>query len=121
MTNEKDSTTRWAIAGSVAAVAGAVVCCIGPLVLLSLGIGGAGVASLSALEAYRPVFMVAAAASLAVAFYRTYFRHRNDSCGDEACGESEPKWADVVLLWGATLVVGLFFSWPYVSRLGLLN
>jgi mercuric ion transport protein len=35
---------------------GASLCCVGPLVLLALGIGGAWVGGLTALEPLRPVF-----------------------------------------------------------------
>ena len=41
------------IAGVLAAI-GASVCCVGPLVLLALGIGGSWVGSLTAMEPYRP-------------------------------------------------------------------
>ena len=40
-------------AGVLAAI-GASVCCVGPLVLLMLGIGGAWVANLTAVEPLRP-------------------------------------------------------------------
>lgn len=44
------------IAGALAAV-GASVCCVAPLVLLALGIGGAWISNLTALEPLRPVFI----------------------------------------------------------------
>lgn len=44
------------IAGVLAAI-GASVCCVGPLVLLALGIGGTWVSKLTAMEPYRPVFI----------------------------------------------------------------
>lgn len=44
------------IAGALAAM-GASVCCVGPLVLLALGIGGSWVGSLTAMEPYRPIFI----------------------------------------------------------------
>jgi len=44
------------IAGILAAIA-ASVCCVGPLVLLGLGISGAWISSLTALEPYRPIFI----------------------------------------------------------------
>ena len=40
------------VAGVLAAI-GASVCCVGPLVLLTLGIGGAWIANLTALEPTR--------------------------------------------------------------------
>lgn|ERR1017187_572281 len=44
------------IAGAVAAV-GASVCCVGPLILLMLGVGGTWVGSLTAMEPFRPLFI----------------------------------------------------------------
>ncbi len=44
------------IAGALAAI-GASVCCVGPLVLLTLGVGGSWVGSLTAMEPYRPIFI----------------------------------------------------------------
>lgn len=45
-------------------------CCWLPVVLLAVGVSGAGIAS--ALEAYRPLFMVVTFGFLAMAFYFTY-------------------------------------------------
>jgi hypothetical protein len=42
---------------SVLAGIGASLCCVAPLVLLSLGLGGAWVANLTTFEPVRPVFM----------------------------------------------------------------
>jgi mercuric ion transport protein len=44
---------------SAAAAIGASLCCVVPLVLVSLGISGAWLASLTALEPYRPLFAMA--------------------------------------------------------------
>ena len=44
------------IAGVVAGI-GASVCCVGPLVLLLLGVSGAWIGNLTALEPYRPFFI----------------------------------------------------------------
>lgn len=59
------------VAGALAAV-GASVCCVGPLLLLALGIGGAWVSNLTAVEPIRPYFMAAALLFLAFAFRRLY-------------------------------------------------
>lgn len=118
---DDDSTRQWAIFGSFAAVAGAVVCCVGPALVLSIGAGSASVAGLS-LEAYRPLFGVAAAASLAVAFYRTYgskvWMHH---CGDDSCGPDSPDLVDQLVVWGSALLVGSFFLWPYLPSPGIAN
>ncbi|GAC1327011.1 MAG: mercuric transport protein MerT [Collimonas sp.] len=59
------------IAGVLAAV-GASVCCVGPLLLLALGIGGTWVGSLTAMEPYRPYFISLTLLFLGLAFRRLY-------------------------------------------------
>jgi len=59
------------IAGTVAAV-GASLCCVGPLVLLALGVGGTWIANLTALEPYRPLFAGLTLLFLGLAFRRLY-------------------------------------------------
>ena len=61
------------VAGVLAAI-GASVCCVGPLVLLTLGIGGAWIANLTALEPMRPWFIVATLIFLGLAFRRLYLQ-----------------------------------------------
>ncbi|GAB3245147.1 mercuric transport protein MerT [Chitinimonas naiadis] len=59
------------IAGTLAAI-GASVCCVGPLVLLALGIGGAWVGNLTAMEPYRPFFIGLTLLFLGLAFRKLY-------------------------------------------------
>ncbi|MGE4056507.1 MAG: mercuric ion transporter MerT [Vicinamibacterales bacterium] len=59
-------------AGGLAAIL-ASTCCLGPLVLLLLGFSGAWIGNLTALEPYRPYFIVAAVLALFSA-YRQIFR-----------------------------------------------
>lgn len=61
------------VAGALAAI-GASVCCVGPLVLLALGIGGAWIAHLTALEPLRPWFITATLLFLGLAFRRLYLQ-----------------------------------------------
>ena len=59
------------IAGVLAAM-GASVCCVGPLVLLALGIGGSWVGSLTAMEPYRPFLIGLTLLFLGLAFRKLY-------------------------------------------------
>lgn len=59
------------VAGALAAI-GASVCCVGPLVLLMMGIGGVWVANLAAVEPMRPFFVGATLLFVALAFRRLY-------------------------------------------------
>jgi hypothetical protein len=59
------------MAGALAAI-GASVCCVGPLVLLALGIGGTWVGSLTAMEPFRPWFIGLTLLFLGLAFRKLY-------------------------------------------------
>ena len=73
------------IAGVIAAV-GASVCCVGPLVLLALGISGAWIGNLTALEPYRPLFIGLTFLFLFLAFRKLYVVPR--ACPpDAACAD----------------------------------
>lgn len=105
---------------SIATMVGAVVsaflasaCCIGPLLLALLGLGGAGL--LIKLEPYRPYFTVAALATLGAGFWFTYRKPKvveGDDCG---CEHPKSNRLGKILLWGVTVVVIGFWSFPYVA------
>jgi mercuric ion transport protein len=70
------SNANASLFASALAAIGASVCCVGPLVLLMLGIGGAWVAHLTALEPLRPWFIAATLLFLGLAFHRLFLRPR---------------------------------------------
>lgn len=107
---------KWSVGSVVGALIAsfmASLCCIGPLVLALLGIGGAGL--LVKLERYRPYFIVLTLSLLAVGFYFTYRKPKGVE-GD-ACGCEHPKASRVgrVMLWIATIIVAAFLSFPYLA------
>jgi len=61
-----------AITAGVLAAIGASICCVGPLVLLGLGISGAWIGTLSAFEPYRPVLIGVTLVFLALALRKLY-------------------------------------------------
>ena len=65
---------KGSLIASVLAAIGASLCCVGPLVLLTLGIGGAWIANLTALEPLRPWFITATLLFLGLAFRRLYLQ-----------------------------------------------
>ena len=52
------------------------LCCVIPLILLALGIGGSWLSSLSLLKPYRPLFIGATLLLLTFAFHRIYLAPR---------------------------------------------
>ena len=103
-------------AGALSAL-GASTCCVLPLVLVSVGIGGAWVAQLRELERFYYVFLAFALAAFGYAFYRLYLRPA--SCApDAACATPQVRTRQRVAFW-ATLVTAklLVLSPLYVPYL----
>src|SRR5437899_12410983 len=102
------------VPGAVASGLLASVCCIGPLLLAALGIGGAGL--LARFESYRPAFTAATFALLGVGFWLAY-RTPKVTEGD-ACGCEYPKANRLgrVLLWMAAAVAIVFWAAPYIME-----
>ena len=120
MDNSEESRTTLAtsatLVGAVMAAVAASACCVGPLIVAMLGLGGAG--ALMALTPYRPLFLTVTAVLLGIGFYMIYGRRPalntsgNDSMEGDACGcdEAAPRRTRGVakaLLWVATAVVTL--------------
>ncbi|TYO97606.1 mercuric ion transport protein [Geothermobacter ehrlichii] len=76
-------------------------CCIGPLLLVFLGIGSAG--ALSAFEPWRPIMMALTFLFLGLAFYLTYREPKAAGCADAACDRVGRKRFRKLLLWIVTL------------------
>ena len=74
---------RALFAGGVAAIL-ASVCCLGPLVLLMLGFGGAWIANLTAFGPYSPIFIVVALVALFLA-WRGIWRPESKCAPGEVC------------------------------------
>lgn len=80
-------------------------CCILPLVLVTLGISGAWVGSLTVLEPYKPLFLTSAAIFLGLGYWRVYFRTRPLCAEGSYCARSSSSRLTKVALWGATVLV----------------
>jgi mercuric ion transport protein len=103
------------VAGILAAV-GASVCCVGPLVLLALGVSGAWIGSLTALEPYRPFFIGLTLLFLGLAFHHLYFARRACTPGSACANPRTLKHQRLVFWIVAILVLGLI-SVPWLAPL----
>jgi len=99
--------------GDWAALA-ASICCLGPLALALLGLGGGAV--LLKLEAYRAYFLVGTGALLGAAFYITYRRPPAEDCrpGTLCANPASRKWQKAAL-WIVTGVL-LLAAFPYYAK-----
>jgi mercuric ion transport protein len=105
---------RASLLSSALAAIGASVCCVGPLALLMLGIGGAWVANLTAVEPLRPWFIGATVLFLSLAFRRLYLR-------PQVCEPGIPCAEPIVLrrqrwiFWIVTLALLALLSVPWLA------
>jgi len=120
--NRTDGSPKWSLAGAVAAAVGATVCCTAPLLLFSLGIGGAWIGTLTAMEKHRPFWTAATLVFLGLAFLRVYRKRGTEACASEASCPPDTGRRDKVLLWiVAVLVLGLLalpYAIPYAFASG---
>jgi mercuric ion transport protein len=58
--------------GAVLAAISASACCVGPFLLLSLGIGGAWISTLTAMEPARPFFIILTLVFMALGYRKLY-------------------------------------------------
>lgn len=105
------------IAGVLAAI-GASVCCVGPLALLTLGIGGAWIANLTALEPLRPWFIAATLLFLGLAFRRLYLQPQICEPG-AMCAEPIVLKRQRLIFWVVALALLALLSVPWLAPLFL--
>ncbi|RVT49634.1 mercuric ion transporter MerT [Rubrivivax albus] len=113
---ETPTTGRGALfTGGLAAIL-ASTCCLGPLVLVTLGFSGAWIGNLAVLEPYRPIFVGAALVAMFFAWRRIY-RPALACRPGEVCAVAQVRSAYKVLFWivGALVLIALAF--PYVLPL----
>ena len=103
---------------SVLAAIGASLCCVGPLVLLTLGIGGAWIANLTALEPLRPWFIAATLLFLGLALRRLYLQPQVCEPG-AACAEPIVLERQRLIFWVITLALLALLSVPWLAPLFL--
>lgn len=99
------------VAGFVAAI-GASVCCLGPFLLLLLGISGSWISNLTLLEPYQPLFMAAAVMLFAWAGWKVY-RPIEACAADTACAVPQVRKRRQIIFWISLVVALLMMSSAY--------
>ncbi len=89
---------------------GASVCCVGPLVLLALGVSGAWIGNLTVLEPFRPYFIGLTVLFLGLAFRKLYLVPQSCAPGRSCADPRTLKrhrltfWVVAILLAGLLLI-----------------
>lgn len=104
----------WLAAGGLIGAVLASTCCVGPLVLLMLGISGAWIGNLTALEPYKPLFAAIALGFIGFGFRQVYFSSKVVVCAEGAyCARPASSLVVKTTLWLATglVVLALTVDW----------
>ena len=104
---DETRATNWATSGGVIGALLTSVCCIGPLVLLLLGVTGAWIGHLTALEPYKPFFAAVALVFIGIGFWQIYFKSRPVCKAGSYCAKPGASILTQVSLWAASVLVGL--------------
>lgn len=100
-------------AGGLAAIL-ASTCCLGPLVLITLGFSGAWIANLAVLEPYRPIFIGVALLALFLAG-RQIFRPVAACKPGEVCAIPRVRGSYKLIFWIVAALVLLALGFPYIA------
>ncbi len=97
---------------SVVAGIVASTCCLGPLILLTLGVSGSWIGNLSAMEPYRPIFMGITLIFLGLAFRKLY-RVPQACAVDKPCARPDNLRKQRIILWLVSIFVLAVMSFPW--------
>lgn len=117
MTRDHETPTKntsWLGIGAVLAAIGASVCCIGPLLLLSLGIGGAWMSTLTSMESIRPFFLILSLIFISLGFRKLYLIPANCEEG-EACAISEVLHRQRLIFWIGSALIMMLLAFPWYA------
>jgi len=90
----------------------ASACCVGPLVLLMLGISGSWISNLTALEPYRPLFIGVTLLFLGLAFRKLYLVPQRCEIGTP-CAQPANLRKQRIAFWLVSVAVLLLIAFPW--------
>ncbi|HEX4736681.1 MAG TPA: mercuric transporter MerT family protein [Allosphingosinicella sp.] len=103
----------WLAAGGLLGALLASSCCLVPLVLVTLGVSGAWIGKLTALQPYSPLFAALALLCIGLGFWHVYFPRPAEPCEVRACAPGRSRAITKAVLWIAAVVtiVALTTGW----------
>jgi len=96
------------------AAMGASACCVGPLLLLSLGIGGAWIGQLTSMAPYSP-YLTAVTLILLVLAFRQLYRRPITCAEGRACANPGVMRKQRIIFWGVTVMIIGLVGFPYYA------
>lgn len=113
--NEPQAGRSALFVGGLAAIL-ASTCCLGPLVLVTLGFSGAWIGNLTVLEPYRPIYIGAALTAMFFAWRRIF--HPVQACKPgEICAIPQVRTSYKVIFRVVAVLILVALGFPYVLPL----
>ncbi len=105
--------SRWLAAGALVGAGLSSACCVVPLVLLTLGISGAWIGNLTALEPYKPYVAAITLIVLGYGFWHVYVRSRTPCEEGTYCARPQSRHLTKAALWLglALVIIALTLNW----------
>ena len=120
--NARDRSFRAAELASVGGILAAIAaasCCVVPFTLFTLGISGAWISNLTALEPYQPIFAALTFACLAYGFYHVYRKPQVACAEGTYCAKPSSSRTTKIGLWAAVVLVIIALGFPKLAPLFL--
>ncbi|AIT82359.1 MULTISPECIES: mercuric transporter MerT family protein [Sphingomonadales] len=111
--NDEPKRANWVATGALIGAGLASACCVVPLLFVTLGISGAWIANLTALEPYKPYVAAVTLALLGYGFWHVYFKP-NPPCEDGSyCARPQSARTTKAVLWLglAIVILALTIDW----------
>ncbi len=109
------SKTGAAIAGGLVAAFGASLCCVGPLLAVFVGVGGAGLSA--TFEPLRPYLLALSAVLFVWGGIALYRRSETADCAPGAACRTSSGRRSRPLFWAAVGAAAVLASFPWWSQL----
>ena len=110
-----DRGQKLAAVGGVIGALAASSCCILPVILFSLGIGGAWIGNFTQLAPYQPYFIAAPLAFIGAGYWLVYRSSKVACAAGEACARSLSNRLVKIALIAATVIVIAAWAFDYVA------
>jgi mercuric ion transport protein len=105
--------------GGIIAALGAASCCVIPFALFLVGVSGAWISNLTALEPYQPIFAAGAAGFVGYGAYLVYWKPKADCAEGSYCARPAPSRLAKIGLWSAGVLVVIALGFPRLAVLFL--
>jgi mercuric ion transport protein len=112
-----NSASSKPLLAAILAATGASACCILPLVLLTLGIGGAWMSNLTAMQPYSPYLSGLTLLILAWIFYTLYVKKSdcNEQANEQVCRTPDSLKRQRRSFWIISFVLCTMLAFPYYA------